>query len=771
MKKLISFLLSVSLWLTPLSMAGASELLDELKDLTADERDSLKNIEISDGLRNSLENPLSNVNIGITEDDRKALRLLGYSEAEIDQVSIDSFVNGDGKEKFKSKLNNYADAKNKEINDGVMKSLVPGLGSAVIGLAFASLLGIVVGVRCTNQPSALAFAGTSAAWVGLEMMIWKGYQIRMDDINTIMEATEIPKKLEAKINDVKATVKRLEAEYKKNPTGNYEAFLEANKSDVNKLKNAAKEFRDFLNKAKDSQFGSLRSIQESLELAAETSRKKARNATVAAVGYAAASGLAALEAMNILGGGGTCASGFKSGSLWDFLGESLIPSAHAGFASVGDLDKIGIPLGGGMAAAYLGFEKTFADKIFSTPIGRSVTFLAMAGIATVAALKLKEAAKFLDKQAAEMDIFVTAIEGKLSKVEIAFSDANALIDELKEEILPQLDQIAQSLKDKLKESDLEDKLKDKLKNDLGPEVDSIKERVASELEGIDKDKIADQLEEEFLSSGELEKELSNGELPSIESDDFKLPVRSSFIDYFFESAHAAYSNMTPVSCFKRTPTFLLEDTSCHCRGNKSCAKTPFFKSLPLKTKAANVKEFASMAVAAGRLVNQSSNAIMTGSPRAGLRGFQKVAPLRDKLLKGSQSILGNNFGQSVNTKVVAKMVRGALKSTRPALGEYYAKRGRVVRQAQQAKARVKKQNPGSELSEVGLLKASMKRKLLAVKALGNPSLSQLSSTENVQDEEVYNYSKQSITRDPSKNIFEVIKKRYLIIQSQGRLGL
>lgn len=782
MRSILSILLCYCLFLSQVFaqvdlsglQEGGANFSQELEDLAESEKEELKNLNISQGLQDSVSSSASNIKPSLTNDDRKALKLLGYSDQEIDDLSLGTFTDGDGGETLKNRAKAYAENKKSEVEKEAMGTLVPGLASSVIGLAFASMMGLVVGVRCHNQPSALTFAGTAAAWVGLEIMIWKGYQVRMKDIETLQEAQEIPNVISSKVDRAKKIISDLESRYKANPSGNFEAFLEKHKPQVQKLEEIAKSLRDFLKVAKDRQFGALRSIHESIELAAETSRKKARNATVAATGFAAAAGLAAAEHYNVFNNAGTCSTG-KMGSLpWPL---SLIPSAHAGFATVGDFDKIGIPIGAGLGSAYLGFKQKFADKIYNSAVSRAVVFVAMAGIATLAAVKLNQAAKFLEKQADEMEVFVNVVEDKINRLETTFSNADALVRELKKELLPKIEEI----KGKLEESI--DRVKDKVDEKLAKEKEKVKDFV-SQVENIDEDELKRILKEEELSSKEIEQQLdglSGNNLPKIDTSMFEGRLQGHWMEKVLDLWIAkAYAVSNGASCFRRAPTYLIEDPSCLCRGNKSCAQTPFPKNLALKKSDKNLMSFSQMAFSVGSLVNQSSNAIMAGVPKRGLAGFERAQGLFGKLNRGSIGLIGNALKQNYNPTIISQSVKVALSTTKPALKDYYQRKGSIRVKPKSSLARIKNNSKDilglssqdldfraseKENDRESRMRESLRKKLMALKALGNPSVQKFKANPSGG----YDYSGESINKDSSKSLFDVIKKRYLIIQSQGRL--
>jgi hypothetical protein len=762
--------------LSELTDGLGEDIQEQIESLTEDDREKLKNAEISENIMEVANDAASDTKINWTENDREALKLLGYSDAEIDELSLATALDEKDREQFKNRAQNYVNKKKKDVESFARGDLIPGLASSVIGLAFSALLGLVVGFRCHNQPSGVTFAATAGAWVALELMIWKGYQIRKDDFATVSSMGKIPKKLEPQIKKAEKIIKSLESEFKKSGVQNFNTFLDSQKPKVDQLRKIAEEIRDFLNVEKDRQFGALRSIKESIELAAETSRKKARNAKIAAVGYTAAAGLAAAEGANLINAGGTCTGKEPTQSYQrNPVLEFLIPTAHAGFATVGDLDKIGIPIGGGLAAAYLGFKQTWGHQIYSTPTGRGITFLAMAGIAAIAAVKLQKAAKFLDQQAKEMGIFVNAIEEKFSGVSVSFPDGDALIQELKDRLLPDLEEIRDGLSEDAKE--LEDKIKNDLENRLAEVEGELNEDKLNQLineetsftqADVDKDlKEANSLNFSNLDTSDLKGRLSTEVSPQKE--------KNFFFDLFISNAWAKTGVLTsPQSCFLRSPRFLIMDENCQCKASKKCNRSMF----PSQMKFTKKSEFGPASFQYGALVSRSSDALFWGNPLKGVAGFMKAGAIKKKMELNTRKVLTQTTRKRIDQKLTSVMIGNSFKSIRPGLKDFYKGSAKAAtpnidprltrRMIQQKKKRVL---PPS--SNAAAFKAGLRRRLAMAKALGNESLVGFTARNQPSKSggRQYNYSKGSITKDASKDLFQVIKKRYLIIQSQGRLKL
>ena len=689
----------------------------------------------------------------LTENDREALKLLGYSDNEIDEMTLGTVLDKEGRHNLMNRLQGYANKKGSEIDQGVSGSLVPGLASAVIGLAFASLLGLVVGFKCHSMPSGITFAATSGAWVGLEMMIWNGFQINMDDINTLQNVTKIPNSVEKKTKRVIKIIDDLEKDFAASNQAEFEQFLEGKKPELDEVKAIANELRSFLRRSADEQFGAMRGIQESLALAAETSKKKSRNATVAVAGYTAAAGLAAAEAANIFSGSGACFSERKLPLLWN-----AIPSAYAGFASVGDLDKVGIPLGAGLAAAYLKFEASFADKIFANGSSRPIVFLAMAGIAALAAVKLKEAAKFLDKQAQEIDIFVTSIEARFKDSNTSFPDGAEVIRRVKERLLPSLEDLANELANSEQGQELID------------QANAKSEELKAEFSDLSEKEIQEILQAEAgESSGDILNSINEFESDSsfsgVSGDEFVGRLGTSFIDYFMSEAFAGALQIKP-SCFGRTRNYLLEVPNCSCAKKGTCHKSGFPEKIPLKKKS----EFGSLVIGSSLLASRSSDLIFWGQPRKGLAGFNKLLKKTRLIKKNTQRVVSSQVKRKIDDSLIASMVNKAREMTYSAIKE-----GKVLG-AGKIHPRVLNKSSNKGLSKLPKLpknnrmidlRRDLQSKLVALKKSGNKSLQGFE--QRVSVDPGYIYDEKSINKDSTKNLFHIIKKRYIEVMKSGRL--
>ncbi len=723
---------------------------------------ALKQVNFSQNLKDII-NGHASAPLSLSDNDKEALKLLGYSDNEIASLTISDLGDKEQQQLLSQRVNNYANKKNTEITQGVEKDVVPGLASAVIGLAFSSLLGVVIGVKCSNQPSALVFAGTSAAWAALEMMIWKGYKINMKDIETLTNATTIPNKMTKEVEEMKAIIASIEKDIKNSSEDTYESALSRNEEKLKKLKQKAQSLRDYLNKAKDSQFGAIRRIQESLELAAETSQKKSKNAKIAAIGFTAAAGVATAESFKSFSDGGKC---FTSGMSYQriLINKLLglwVPSAHAAFANVADLDKIGIPLGAGLGAAYIHFEKTFANKIFNSAPSRAAIFLAMAGIAYYASMKLQKASEFLRKQANEMDVFATSVEEGLSKLNSGVDSVQSLIYEIKDQLLPAYDELVESIKNN-------EDIQETLEGIKGQVADAKEQALSADVQAL----IGKELSDNEKEIGEtIEK--GKSELSDIDSSEYvtKKITSLDFLDmmeFFIPTAHAAYGGLrvTP-SCFKRGRSLPVMDEDCSCLKKRRCLSSRFPSLLKIKKKGAFVELVTQNAFKASK----ASDLILSGKPRHGLLLFKKLAPDTQKIEKSSLALLNSRVSKTYNPQSVLKLTKVIRNSTKEGLGDYFQKsKGSPVSLASVPLKIPSKNKSNRDKVYTNPILSRLKKDVEKAKSLGNLSVAgfQVKRAPR-EDNGGYDYAQETIIRDPNVDIFLMIKKRYMQVRADGRL--
>ncbi len=756
LRKLQCFFITLSFLITT---GVPNSTYAESVDLSSIKKEVLQQVDFSQNLQDIINGHASKP-LHLSENDKEALKLLGYSDQEINSLTLGDLGDKEEQNKLNQRVNSYANKKNSEISEGVEKDVVPGLASAVIGLAFSSLLGVVIGMKCSNQPSALVFAGTSAAWAALEMMIWKGYKINMKDIETLMNATEIPAKITKDVEEMKAIVKSVESDIRNTSADNYDTVFARNKDKLKKLKEKAQSLREYLNRAKDSQFGAIRRIQESLELAAETSEKKSKNAKIAAIGFTTAAGVATAETFKAFGDGGKCfakTDSFNYKIINDLI-SIFIPTAHAAFANVADLDKIGIPLGAGLGAAYVHFEKSFANQIFNSAPSRAAIFLSMAGIAYYASVKLKKASEFLYKQAREMDVFATSVEEGLTKVNNGFDSIQDLIYEIKDGLLPAYNQLVENIKNNEK---------------LQKVISSIKAEANNVVNSVSTSDVEELVKKELSENeGEIQATIDKGknELGNISSSEYLSKSVSYFdyLDFLIPSATASFTGLSlKPSCFKRGRYYPVMDDDCSCKKGNRCMSSRFPSKINLKVKG----DFINLVTKTGFNVSQANDFILSGNPKHGLAMYKKLSSRTSKIEKSSLALL-NKKSKLINSKGILTLVKKIRNSTKEGLGEYYrSSRGRPSSLASGAIKIPIEQREKEILSPV---LEKLRDDIRVAKKLGNSSLSRFNIESiprgsNNMNEDAYNYAQETIISDPSVDIFMMIKKRYMQVHADGRL--
>lgn len=742
-----------------LPVASSGEISEKLKGLGSEQVDILKK-GLSREINEYVSDPNNFAKLDLSSNDKEALRILGYSDSEIELLKLDSDELG----KLKDRAGNYMNKKSGEIEKGTMNDLIPGLTSSVIGLTFASMLGIVIGVRCRNMPSALSFAGTSTAWVGLEMSIWKGYRIEMDDIKTLQNAAKIPDRIQGDIKKVKKLVKSLTSQFKASGLEEFDEFLKTKEAEVEEVKQIAMELRDYLRTIKDKQFGALRSLQKSLELAAETSEKKAKNAKIAAIGYTASAGVAAAEAFNVFGGGGMCLGAQKPTTMLERAIDLILPMAIAGFANLGDLDKIGIPVGAGLAAAYLAFEKKFADKIYANGASRAVIFGSMAGLAYLASAKLKESAEFLRKQAHEMDVFATVVEDAIKGKQIDMSSASEIVDSIKKDLLPKVDTLVETMKDELPNS-----------ADINEKIDEVKDKLANSEDSLKKagEKFEDAVKNELdLKSEEISSLIEEAKTKldvKLTSKDFgALGATTSYMSFFLPEAHASVPSLLsmPRSCFRKSSVLLTMDESCSCYKDKSCARSYFPQNLEIKSS----HQFAGEVVKTALLVNKANNLILNRKADEGSVIYSEIGKNISKVEAATEQVLAQKMKTSYGDKQINSIVVAALQTTKEALPNLLAKQSQALVPSTGDDKFSRSMVFKMKLLQKENVRAKLRDHLQLAKYVQSQSASALAGENNLDyKSRSYNYGKNTIIEDKNKSIFEAIKLRYLKIYTSDRL--
>jgi hypothetical protein len=737
----------------------SNDLIEEqLGGLPQEEIDKLKEIQVTDGINSFIE---ENKLVALSEEDKEVLRLMGFSEDELNSMGAENFLLKENTTKLRDGFIDYSTNKEKEVREGIFKDSIPGLASSVIGLGFASFMGIVIGVKCRTQPSALAFAGSSAAWVGLELMNWNNYKLEMNKLKKLGAAPQEFAKLEkilAKIqNDVKALKPHAD---KLKDEDTLEEGISGVGTQLTALRKNIEDLKALMQRLDSNQIEALRSLTKSLEAATEVTKKKARNAKIAAVGFTAASAVAVMESFNAFGGGGNCFSTARNNKYKLFRNslELLFPESFAFSVSIGDLDKIGIPLGAGGAAAYLAFEGQFLDKIYANGWSRSLIFGIMAGNAYYASAKLKKATEFLDAQAKEVRIFTDFFDKRLKQGINLIDTPIDLIEYAENQIIPKALLLVEKYnegKDALESADevissvgnLIDENKDKIQ-EISP--DQLKEIVENET-GESVEDIQSQIDD-----------VKNTDLSEFGIDEFvshySRPSSPSLIDFFIPQAFAMSSpeNKVRPSCFVLRPEFLKLDKSCQCIQKKSCTQANFVELKPVKEVRGGAQT-----IAFANEIMKANQLILTGSPKRGLARYQKLQKFAPIIEKNTQSLLANK-----NKPSLLAGVKKFHQTISPALNGYFAHTGLPSYNSNKAKPRLAKTtNPNNQK-----LLDKLRNKVALIHHLqGKESKPRLKNVSFKKSDFISPLQGEAIQKDSSLDIFQIIRQRYLKIINDGRL--
>ena len=202
------------------------------------------------------------------------------------------------------------------------------------------------------------------------------------------------------------------------------------------LKSAVDQFESAFLKFSDEQTGALNKLKTSLELVRDSTKTKVRNATIAGAGFAISPGLAFAEQFSLIGTGDFCVAKREE----SLIEELIFPRAHGeGVKETvsANFDKIGIPIGAGVAAAYLAFEMQFLNPIFATGTLRGITFGVMSGLAGIAAYKMNEFAEYLDDQIKLIEDLIAAFQARVRKTDVVFDRTDTFLQFVQDNIIPQ----------------------------------------------------------------------------------------------------------------------------------------------------------------------------------------------------------------------------------------------------------------------------------------------------------------------------------------------
>ena len=381
----------------------------------------------------------------------------------------------------------------------------------------------------------------------------------------------------------------------------------------------------------------------------------------------------------------------------------------------------------------------------------------MAGIAYYASTKLTEAAKFLKKQSSEMDTFATSIEGVFDKVNLGYDAAIELINEIKSSLLPSYNELIDNLKNN-----------EAIKNTLAELKGQASKVDTTEIS----DKVKELVNEEInQNQSDIQESINEGKakLQEIGASEY-LSKTVSFLeglDFLFSDAHAAFKGLAiKPSCFKRGRRFPVMDEDCKCRRNRSCMTSRLPESLKLKRR----DDFVVLATKNALSLSKANDYILSGRPREGISIYKKLAPMAPKVEKSSMALLYNKKSKFYSEKNILNLTDSIRKSTKEGLGTYLSHNQKEMG-AYLKPVQISNSSKGSD-GPADIVLEKLRGDILTAKNLGNPSFVDLkieAAAREDSGEDVYNYSQETIIRDPSIDIFQMIKKRYMQVHADGRL--
>lgn len=309
-------------------------------------------------------------------------------------------------ENFKKELDSEKEKLKKEIEkekkilvDTAKREFIPGMGLSLFSLTATAVVAPIMALFCFDQPSVKIYTAGAAYYLFKELSQWKKFKVSM-----MMTMERIEK---VDFNDDKSI-----------------------RENVSSGKSFLRSQLDFM----DGQLDILKNGFEAIE-------KKAVNAKHVSYAYAAAGGAALLE--TYFGGGGVCkglAENHVSPQppIFEFLFPSAFANDQKKMDYVGDVDKLGIVMGGLVSAGlvfaiYKGYFPAIKGllKLGGT---RSALFLANSGIALLASKKLKEASKvYLDR--------INEIKSLIAKLRVKLEEGADKIDRF----LDKLDKLGAAL--------------------------------------------------------------------------------------------------------------------------------------------------------------------------------------------------------------------------------------------------------------------------------------------------------------------------------------
>ncbi|GAB4010933.1 MAG: hypothetical protein Fur0010_04440 [Bdellovibrio sp.] len=669
------------------------EKIEKIDEVIAAGKDQLKdrveNLEASvDEIKSEVEGVAVEGKKGEIEGKLSDLKEKSKNELEKFKKDLDS---------EKEKLKREIEKEKKILVDTAKNEFIPGMGLSLFSLMATAVVAPLMAYICFDQPSVKIYTAGAAYYLFKELSQWKKFKVGM------MMTMERIEKIDFDDN-------------------------QSIRDNVSSGKSFLRSQLDFM----DGQLDILKNGFEAIE-------KKAVNAKHVSYAYAAAGGTALLETYAF--GGGVCKGlGENKTQPIHPLMEILVPSAIASDEKkmdyAGDIDKLGIVIGGLVSAGlvlaiYKGYFPSIKEmlKLGGT---RSALFLANSGIALFASKKLKEASKiYLDR--------INEIKALVAKLRVKLEEGTDKIDRF----LDKLDKLAEALSKYGITSPK--KLTDMSVNELKEFVKTI-DPVKSNFDGNDLN-----LLEEVRLYLNVKTSFHKSNKPH-----FKIGFTHLFY-YFISQANAKECG------FQNGRLNIVLDEKCQCQDKKRCAQSSIdlIKNNQSKSLDGFMISYKAMTDAdyhGSDLKNKYQKVVELYGPQ--------LAAVNEGLKKNINASLVKSGKQSFPFNEIEKAVQ--LKNNR-ALNTTYQnvqKRGLfntkfISADLMQSKNEIKKRKQELTGATDTYKRPSLSaRDLKLLKGIREKLMRGISSQNNAYNVE-YNID-ESVEKNTSRDIFEMISKRYML---------
>jgi hypothetical protein len=675
----------------------------------------LENSDVQDDLKDKVLEATVGDYVKLTDEEQNILSRMGMSQGEIDSID---FVNNPKQSKVKltNQIQKYANNKQKEVKKVVLQDGIPGLGSSVLGLTFATFLGPLVGMKCWDQTSAKVFAGTSLTWIGLEMMSWDNYKFELQELSALGNTTRVTVGVKALAQKIISLHEEIKTELKTTdgkPTEQVDEKLVMLQGKIGELRAAVQKFQKEFANFSDSQVGALNKLKKSIALIQKNTAKKVKSATIAGAGFAVSSGLAFAEQYNLIGKGGSCV--VDNPNTQKGIMEYIIPSAVAGVKekATANFDKLGIPIGGGLLAAYIAFKGKFLTPIFASGTSRGITFGVMAGIAGVAAWKMKRFSDYLGEQTELIDDLIRALKKRMDKTDELISDGDSFLQFVEQVIISQARDVVKKV--------------DEIVDDLEGNVDKMKEEVDTVIDGMDE-----------VESSSLYNLLEN---------------------FAISKAYAGKGKKSLCLVGKRN---IRLDKNCRCRSKNKCT------SIKLTNVNGVKNQITKKLIESSHYITRGLKYISYGFPKKAEAYFLKIDKGRKDIDKVNQYFLKKTKKKGLNSAYFDRVARQEIKKLEAigekSLGKSFSPPRRLAKQTG-----FKFNNKKKDANRVNMIKL---KNMLLIKEFLSDNKSQSrrgrgdqrsSKPELTFNEEDLLEGLNDIEEDRSLNLFKIISRRYNII--------